>query len=145
MVTIAEPRLAWIKSARPFDAPLRPPIPYRRASMSVDLPLPRGPIMQVRPGGSFTESPGKKPPVISIASNTHFATTRSSFFQRPSSVRHAAVRTKESLRPPGKMREIYGRSTDGLTTEILQEVMITLRQGIMSKGSLITLHTPSVC
>jgi hypothetical protein len=24
--------------------------------------------MQVRPGGSFTESPGKKPPVISIAS-----------------------------------------------------------------------------
>ncbi len=97
MVTIAEPRLAWIKSALVFEAPLRPPVPYRRASMRVDLPLPRGPMMHVRPGGSIKDSPGKKPPVISIASNTHFATMSGSFLQKPSSTTHEVVSTKESL------------------------------------------------
>ena len=41
------------------------------ASASVDFPLPRGPMMQVRPRGILTLKPGRNPPLISIFSTTH--------------------------------------------------------------------------
>ena len=41
------------------------------ASASVDFPLPRAPMIQVRPRGIFTLRPGRNPPLISIFSTTH--------------------------------------------------------------------------
>src|SRR5215831_17114816 len=41
------------------------------ASASVDFPLPRAPMMQVRPRGILTLRPGRNPPLISIFSTTH--------------------------------------------------------------------------
>src|SRR4029078_13619154 len=43
------------------------------ASASVDLPLPRAPMMQVKPWGTLILSPGKNPPLISIFSTTHIS------------------------------------------------------------------------
>src|SRR5215813_7745243 len=45
----------------------------RTDSASVDFPLPRAPMMQVRPGGILMLSPGRKPPLISIFSTTHIS------------------------------------------------------------------------
>jgi hypothetical protein len=41
------------------------------ASASVDFPLPRAPMMQVRPRGTLTVRPGRNPPLISIFSIAH--------------------------------------------------------------------------
>jgi hypothetical protein len=43
----------------------------RTSSASVDFPLPRAPMIQVRPGGILTLRPGRNPPLISIFSMTH--------------------------------------------------------------------------
>src|SRR5437667_7200022 len=43
----------------------------RTASASVDFPLPRAPMMQVKPWGILTLRPGRNPPLISIFSTTH--------------------------------------------------------------------------
>src|SRR5205807_2254232 len=47
---------------------------YRMASAKVDLPLPRGPIMQVSPLGRVSDRPGRNPPLISICSSDQAAT-----------------------------------------------------------------------
>lgn len=78
--------------------------------------------MQVRLGGSLRDIPGKKPPVTSIASKIHIATMPSPFFQRPSSIRHAAVPTKESRQPPSNMREVSGGPMEELSTAISRKL-----------------------
>src|SRR5262249_60479346 len=45
------------------------------ASASVDFPLPRAPMMQVKPRGILTLRPGRNPPLISIFSSTHMCST----------------------------------------------------------------------
>src|SRR5215471_1356812 len=46
------------------------------ASASVDFPLPRAPMMQVRPWGTLTLRPGRNPPLISIFSTSHISSNR---------------------------------------------------------------------
>lgn len=70
-----DPRFASIRSSLFFDAPEAPPIPNRKASTRVDLPLPRGPIMQVSPAGKDKEKPGRKPPLISMDFKNHLDTS----------------------------------------------------------------------
>ena len=64
-----------MRSTQCFGAAEVPQTANRSASASVDFPLPRGPIMQVRPRGMLTLKPGRKPPLISIFSTTHIGPT----------------------------------------------------------------------
>ncbi len=82
MVTRAPPaRFAWIRSAQCLGAAERPQSANRTASASVDFPLPRAPMMQVRPWGILTLRPGRNPPLISIFSTTHIGSVSASLNQ----------------------------------------------------------------
>src|SRR4029077_17155330 len=60
-----------MRSTQCLGAPDAPQIANRMASASVDFPLPRAPMMQVRPRGMLTLKPGRNPPLISIFSMNH--------------------------------------------------------------------------
>src|SRR5690242_7751165 len=60
-----------MRSTDCFGAPEVPQTANLIASTSVDFPLPRGPIMQVRPRGMLMFKPGRNPPLISIFSTNH--------------------------------------------------------------------------
>src|SRR5580698_11166564 len=60
-----------MRSTHAFGAADMPQTANLRASASVDFPLPRGPMMQVRPRGILTLKPGRNPPLISIFSTSH--------------------------------------------------------------------------
>src|SRR5690348_1318898 len=64
-----------MRSIQCFGAAEAPQIANRNASASVDFPLPRAPIMQVRPRGMLTLKPGRNPPLISIFSTSHIRPT----------------------------------------------------------------------
>src|SRR6266496_6155122 len=64
-----------MRSIQCFGAAEVPQIANRNASASVDFPLPRAPIMQVRPRGMLTLKPGRNPPLISIFSTSHIRPT----------------------------------------------------------------------
>src|SRR5689334_10225108 len=60
-----------MRSTLSFGAAAVPQIVNLNASASVDFPLPRGPIMHVRPRGMLMLKPGRNPPLISIFSTSH--------------------------------------------------------------------------
>src|SRR5881409_2353749 len=64
-----------MRSTQCFGAVEVPQTANLNASASVDFPLPRGPIMQVRPRGTLTLKPGRNPPLISIFSTSHIGPT----------------------------------------------------------------------
>src|SRR6516164_11164050 len=64
-----------MRSTQCFGAEEVPRTAKRNASASVDFPLPRGPIMQVRPRGMLTLKAGRNPPLISIFSTSHIGPT----------------------------------------------------------------------
>src|SRR5258708_4282976 len=58
-------RLARYRSERDLEELSIPLIPNLSASASVDLPLPRGPMMHVSPTGRHSSTSSRKPPLIS--------------------------------------------------------------------------------
>src|ERR1700747_1770850 len=65
-----------MRSAQCFGTAEVPQITNLSASASVDFPLPRGPMMHVRPWGMWTLNPGRNPPLISIFSICHIHPSR---------------------------------------------------------------------
>src|SRR6266705_2757697 len=95
-----------MRSIQCFGAAEVPQIANRNASASVDFPLPRAPIMQVRPPGMLTLKPGRNPPLISIFSTSHIRPTSTArealavFYQHLESFSQCRiVRSKLSLHP----------------------------------------------
>ena len=60
-----------MRSTHGFGAADIPQTANLNASASVDFPLPRGPMMQVRHRGMLTLKPGRNPQLISIFSTSH--------------------------------------------------------------------------
>src|SRR5215467_1986449 len=69
----------------------------RTASASVDFPLPRAPMMQVRPAGILTLRPGRNPPLISIFSITHICGAAGQEVRQPMALRLVADRQHSLL------------------------------------------------
>src|SRR5215469_64886 len=64
-----------MRSTQCFGAEEVPRTAKRNASANVDFPLPRGPIIRVRPRGMLTLKAGRNPPLISIFSTSHIGPT----------------------------------------------------------------------
>jgi hypothetical protein len=74
------PRLALRSSVRCLATPTgTPPRTRRMASASVDFPLPRGPITQIKPVGKRKDRSDRNPPVIPTVSIAQSATLCLSF------------------------------------------------------------------